>query len=160
MPELAQRVARRVFRGAGDAASVERLAAVGERALKAGLPHHVASQQLLTAALASPRFLFRGEPAAPAGNPAGTAAWGQALAVRLSYFLWSSAPDERLLELAESGRLGEAAVLDGEVARLLADARAERLATDFAAQWLELRALEVRTPDPDQFPGFDDELRR
>jgi hypothetical protein len=81
------------------------------------------------------------------------------LASRLSYFLWSSTPDARLLELAASGQLADPAVRAGEVQRLLADPRADSLATDFAAQWFELRNLWVRTPDPERFPGFDDGLR-
>jgi hypothetical protein len=122
---------------------------------------------LLQAALASPNFLFRVEAGAVAGEEVvgEEVASGIApvppheLASRLSYFLWSSTPDARLLELAASGQLADPAVRAGEVQRLLADPRADSLATDFAAQWFELRNLWVRTPDPERFPGFDDGLR-
>jgi len=84
---------------------------------------------------------------------------GAALACRLSFFLWASTPDARLLELGQRGKLVDPVVLEAEVHRLLADPRSESLATDFAAQWFELRNLGERMPDPARFPGFDDGLR-
>jgi mono/diheme cytochrome c family protein len=82
-----------------------------------------------------------------------------AIASRLSFFLWSSIPDERLLELAESGRLTDPAVLDEQVRRMLADPRAiEGLVDGFAAQWLNLRLLPEKLADPIKYPDFDDSL--
>jgi hypothetical protein len=115
---------------------------------------------LLAAALASPHFLFRLEPAVR-GKAGGSAAVpAPALAVRLSYFVHGSTPDEPLRELARTGKLLEPAVFAAELDRLLAAPAAGALATDFAAQWLELKSLADRTPDPMRFPGFDDALRR
>lgn len=139
---------------------VARFAKVADAALAAGEGLTVALRQCLQAALASPNFLFRVEPAPGGGRPGSVAPVpAHALATRLSYFLWGSAPDAELLELAGAGKLGDAAALRAQALRLLADPRSEWLARDFAAQWLELRALQDRTPDPARFPGFDDALR-
>ena len=116
----------------------------------------------IAAAVASPHFLFRAEPrSAPTGSgDAGDEALADhALATRLSFFLWGTGPDDALLQDASKGRLRDGKALRAATDRLLADPRAEWLATDFAAQWLELRALAERTPDPTSFPGFDDALR-
>jgi hypothetical protein len=83
-----------------------------------------------------------------------------ALASRLSFFLWSSIPDEALLTLAERGELGRPAVVEREVRRMLADPRASALTTNFAAQWLHLRNLAAVQPDARLFPDFDENLRQ
>ena len=80
------------------------------------------------------------------------------LASRLSFFLWSSIPDARLLDLAERRRLADPAVLAREVRRMLADRRAAALVTDFASQWLNLRRLAEVVVDPDRYPTYDDSL--
>ena len=80
------------------------------------------------------------------------------LASRLSFFLWSSLPDDELVEAAADGRLGDPAVLEAQVRRMLADPRAESLTTNFASQWLHLRNLDAVRPDSRQFPDFDDNL--
>ncbi|HWU02940.1 MAG TPA: DUF1592 domain-containing protein [Novosphingobium sp.] len=110
--------------------------------------------------LVSPHFLFVAE-SDPAGAAPGTvhALSDQDLATRLSLFLWSSIPDERLLALAQSHRLHQPAVLDGEVTRMLADPRAQALTANFAGQWLYLRNLDQQKPDTDVFPQFDTRLR-
>jgi hypothetical protein len=77
------------------------------------------------------------------------------LASRLSFFLWSSIPDDELLDVAVRGKLKDPAVLEQQVRRMLADARAETLASNFAAQWLYLRDVEAKTPSPRVFPDFD-----
>jgi hypothetical protein len=82
------------------------------------------------------------------------------LASRLSFFLWSSIPDDELLAVAERGELHEPAVLARQTRRMLADARSRSLATNFAEQWLNLRNLESITPDNRLFPDFDDNLRQ
>lgn len=82
------------------------------------------------------------------------------LASRLSFFLWSSIPDQALIDLARAGKLHEPAVLEGQVRRLLADARSEAFIDNFAGQWLALRNLESHEPVTDQFPDFDDLLRQ
>jgi hypothetical protein len=118
----------------------------------------------LQGALVSPYFLFRGELAAAAPAPSAASGYtlaqpiGEiALASRLSYFLWSSTPDEELLGLAEQGRLREN--LDGQVRRMLASPKAHALVTNFAGQWLEIRNLKFVEADKKLFPGFDDDLR-
>jgi hypothetical protein len=82
------------------------------------------------------------------------------LATRLSFFLWSSIPDDELLDAAVKGDLDKPAVLERQVTRMLADPRSENLVTNFASQWLHLRNLDAITPDMRLFPDFDDNLRQ
>ena len=111
------------------------------------------------AILADPQFVFRFE-RTPSNVAAGTnfRISGLELASRLSYFLWSSAPDDELINLAVQGRLKEPAVLEKQVRRLLADSRSEALATSFADQWLGLRNLRDLQPDVYVFPNWDNNL--
>src|SRR5262249_59325566 len=81
-------------------------------------------------------------------------------ASRLSFFLWSSIPDDELLDAAVQGKLHEPATLERQARRLLADSRAQSLETNFAGQWLYLRNLATVGPDGRQFPDFDDNLRQ
>jgi mono/diheme cytochrome c family protein len=110
--------------------------------------------------LVDPQFLFRIE-RDPPGLAPGTAyrLTDVDLASRLSFFLWSSIPDDQLLELAEQDRLHIPAVLEQQVRRMLADPRARTLVDNFAAQWLYLRNLRAVTPDFHFFPEFDEDLR-
>ena len=109
----------------------------------------------------SPEFLFRVEQD-PKGVAPGTfyPVSDRELATRLSFFLWSSVPDDELLQLAETGKLRAPGELDKQVRRMLADDRAEALVNNFAAQWLYLRNLDSATPDMRLFPEFDDNLRQ
>jgi Protein of unknown function (DUF1592)/Protein of unknown function (DUF1588)/Protein of unknown function (DUF1587)/Protein of unknown function (DUF1585)/Protein of unknown function (DUF1595) len=111
--------------------------------------------------LASPEFLFRFE-GDPRDVPAGAVYQlsDVALASRLSFFLWSSTPDDELLRVASEGKLHEHAVLEQQVRRMLIDPRADALIENFAAQWLFLRNLKNFAPDLQIFPDFDDNLRR
>jgi hypothetical protein len=111
--------------------------------------------------LASPSFVFRPEAELP------DVAVGNAyfvsdveLATRLSFFLWSSIPDDTLLELAAAGRLHEPRVLESQVRRMLRDPRVDALVENFAGQWLHLRNLETIKPNTDFYPDFDDDLRQ
>ena len=114
----------------------------------------------LRALLTSPEFLFRIERDPDDVAPRTSCRVGDvALASRLSFFLWSSIPDDELMDLAEAGRLGDAAVLEAQVRRMLADPRAATLTTSFADQWLYLRNLDTAAPNLRQFPDFDDNLR-
>jgi len=81
------------------------------------------------------------------------------LASRLSFFLWSTIPDDELLAVAKAGRLHTASVLEKQVRRMLADPKAEALGSNFAGQWLQLRNLRSTAPDKEEFPDFDDNLR-
>jgi hypothetical protein len=112
--------------------------------------------------IVSPFFLFRVETDAPDGTPGSDhAVDGVALASRLSFFLWSSAPGDELLELAENGRLEDPAVRESQVRRMLTDARSDAFVENFVGQWLQLRNLEMRArPALLMFPDFDDNLRK
>jgi mono/diheme cytochrome c family protein len=115
-------------------------------------------QLAIQAMLVSPNFLFKIENGASqttAVHPVSD----YELASRLSYFLWSSMPDDELLGLAAQGKLHDAAVLDTEMKRMLADSRSAALATNFAGQWLETRNLDVVKPDPQKFPEWNADLR-
>ena len=108
----------------------------------------------------SPNFLLRVEPD-PAGVAPGTAyrLSGLELASRLSFFLWSSIPDDELLTAATAGKLSDPKVLEAQVKRMLASDHANQLVTNFAAQWLYLRDLKKLVPDPTLFSSFNDNLR-
>jgi hypothetical protein len=110
--------------------------------------------------LASPAFLFRVEPD-PAGIAPNTAYRldDYALASRLSFFLWSTIPDDQLLTLAGQGKLKDPIVLETQVKRMLADKRSNAMISNFAEQWLYLRNLKTSSPDLQEFPDFDDNLR-
>jgi mono/diheme cytochrome c family protein len=110
--------------------------------------------------LADPEFIYRRE-VAPAAVGAGTTyrISDLALASRLSFFLWSSMPDDELLTVAEQGRLRQPAVLDQQVRRMVADPKSRALIENFAGQWLNLRALDTIAPNPTVYPDFDDNLR-
>ena len=113
-------------------------------------------QLAIEAMLVSPNFLFRIEhDPGPDVHPISDVE----LASRLSYFLWSSMPDEELLQLAELGKLHNPAMLDQQVTRMLADPRSSALGENFAGQWLEIRNLDVLTPDPKRFPTWTPDLR-
>jgi hypothetical protein len=111
--------------------------------------------------LASPKFLFRVE-RDPAGAAAGAvyALPDLDLASRLSFFLWSSLPDDELLDVAAAGRLKRPAVLEQQVRRLLADSRSAAFVDNFVGQWLQLRNLRTKQPNSHEYPDFDDNLRR
>ena len=141
---------------------LRRLVRLVESAQKAGDNFDGAVRLALQAVLVSPNFLFHveldplsrsGEPAAP--HPVDD--WE--LASRLSYFLWSSMPDEELFRLARGKNLRKPAVLEAQVRRMLVDPKARALTDNFAAQWLQTRNLKSFTPDPGRFPTFDDALR-
>ena len=111
-------------------------------------------QLAVKAVLVSPQFLFRMERESGA-----RALNGYELASRLSYFLWSSMPDDALLGAAADGSLGRPEGVDAQLRRMLADPKAQALATNFAGQWLELRNLDSVSPDPQRFPEWDADLR-
>jgi hypothetical protein len=111
-------------------------------------------ENALTFLLVNPRFLFRTEQ-----DPPGSARDVE-LASRLSFFLWSSIPDDELLDTASKGALKNPEVLEKQVRRMLADPRSESLITNFAAQWLFLGDVALKEPDPLLYRHFDDSLRR
>jgi hypothetical protein len=115
----------------------------------------------LTSMLVSPQFLFRIERDPPGALPSSVYRVDDLeLASRLSFFIWSSIPDDELLDLAEHGKLRDAEVFQRQVRRMLADPRSRMLARNFAGQWLYLRNLDSVHPDMRLFPDFDDNLRQ
>lgn len=157
---IVQSLVRRAYRGPVDDAAVESIMRFYRQG-RASADFDAGIETALAAVLVNPRFLFRVEKDPP-GIASGSAyAVNEVdLASRLSFFLWSSTPDDALLELATASRLRDPAVCESQVRRLLADPRSRNLATNFAVQWLHLRNLDSITPDLRLFPDFDDNLRQ
>jgi mono/diheme cytochrome c family protein len=150
-------LARRAFRRPVQRAEVTALLAVVDKAVTAGYTRREGLQFAVAAMLVSPHFLFRVERDPGPGRVAPVS--DVELASRLSYFLWSSMPDERLLDLAERKQLRRPGVLAAEVRRMIADPKSAALADNFAGQWLETRSLDAVTPDRTRFPAWGPELR-
>src|SRR2546425_9504257 len=110
--------------------------------------------------LADPEFVYRGE-REPPGIVAGKSyrVSDLELASRLSFFLWSSIPDDELIDIAAQGKLKDPAVLEQQVKRMLADPRSDALVANFTGQWLSVRSLKTSEPVVNLFPDFDDNLR-
>jgi hypothetical protein len=149
---------KRAFRRSANEREVDRLMEIYQVAREDGEEHEGSIRLALQAVLTSPHFIFRGEVQPDPDNPRSVHTIDEfALATRLSYFLWSSTPDDELLALAEKGRLRRN--LRKQVDRLLADPRSQALVDNFAGQWLQLRNVEMMTPDPELFPTFDQDLQ-
>ena len=162
-------LARRAYRRPVNETDIRDLLPFYERGRKEGVPAGAAAQagsfdlgvqKALERLLVSSQFLFRIE-REPANVAAGTAyrVSDLELASRLSFFIWSSIPDEELLDAAAAGRLKDPKVLEQQVRRMLADPRSESLVTNFAAQWLYLRDIAAKQPDEILFADFDETLR-
>ena len=158
--EILAPLARRAFRRPVNEADLAMLLAFYDAGRRTG-DFDAGIRRALTRILVDPEFLFRLEVDPPDAAP-GVAyrLTDLELASRLSFFLWSSIPDDELLDLAAGERLHDPAVLGRQVRRMLADPRATALVTNFAAQWLHLRNMRRVTPDVNRFPEFDDNLRR
>ena len=158
--KIIAKLARRAYRRPVAAKEVAALVKFVNLAQADGQSVEQGLQLAIQAMLVSPHFLFRAE---RDPNPTDATAVHRVsdleLASRLSYFLWSSMPDDELLGLAEAGRLRTQAVLDGQVKRMLADPKSAALADNFAGQWLEVRNLDSVKPDPQKFPDWGPELR-
>ena len=152
-------LARRAYRQPVTDADLARLMPFYDRGRRGGT-FEAGIQLALRRLLASPTFVFRIEED-PATLEPGTAyrVSDLELASRLSFFLWSSIPDDELIALAAGGRLQEPDVLEQQVRRMLADPRADALVENFAGQWLHLRNLQNIAPNSDEFPDFDNDLR-
>jgi hypothetical protein len=152
-------LARRAYRRPATETDVRDLLPFYEQGRKEG-SFDLGIQKALERLLVSPQFLFRIE-REPSSVAAGTVyrVSDIELASRLSFFIWSSIPDDELLEVAAAGRLKDARVLEAQVRRMLADPRAEALVTNFAAQWLYLRDIAAKQPDEILFADFDETLR-
>ena len=158
--DILSALARRAYRRPVTATDVEPLLAAYRDRRAAGADFDAGVQAGVSAVLVNPHFLFRVE-RVPDGLAAGEVyEIGDAeLASRLSFFLWSSIPDDELLALAERGALTEPGVLAAQVGRMLADPRAAALVENFFGQWLYLRNLGRLQPDAELYPVFDDKLR-
>ena len=156
--EILQKFTDRAFRRPVSAQELDGLMGLFSRSQEAGDGFEASVKQALTAVLVSPHFLFRGEPQVEPDNPGAVHLISEhALASRLSYFLWSTMPDDELLALANKGRLRRN--LEAQVRRMLTDPRSRALVDNFAGQWLQLRTLDIVAPDEKLFSGFDAELR-
>ncbi|HVG56457.1 MAG TPA: DUF1592 domain-containing protein [Vicinamibacterales bacterium] len=164
--QILSSLARQAYRRPVDRASIDVLMDFYSRGRKSSGSFERGIESALQFILASPEFLFRVEPdPAPARAAASKAGnvyrlGDLQLASRLSFFLWSTLPDEQLITLAAQGRLKQPAVLEQQVRRMLADPRSKTLIDNFAEQWLHLRNLKNSNPDLAAFPDFDDNLRQ
>jgi mono/diheme cytochrome c family protein len=163
-PECVQQIlatlAHRAFRRPVKPAEVGALLNLVAATQKEGLSLEEGIQTAVEAILVSPDFLFRIERDPEPTNPARIhRVTDGELASRLSYFLWSSMPDDQLLNLGDTGKLSGTTALDAQIKRMLADPRSQALSENFAGQWLELRNLDAMKPDPDKFPEWNPELK-
>jgi len=154
-------LARRAYRRPLQERDMESLLSFYQRTRNTKKSFDAGIESALQLILASPEFLFRIEED-PANLDANAVyqLGDLALASRLSFFLWSSVPDEALLTVASQGKLKEPAVMEQQVRRMLADPRAAALVDNFAEQWLFLRNLKNTAPNMDAYPDFDDNLRQ
>jgi hypothetical protein len=150
-------VARRAYRRPLTKDDIDPIVAMYEAGRKTGT-FEAGIERGLRLVLANPKFLFRTETAAAAGKIARIS--DVELASRLSFFLWSSIPDDELLNVAAQGKLSQPATLERQVKRMLADPKSRALVDNFASQWLLLRNLKSHVPTPGDFPNFDNELRQ
>jgi hypothetical protein len=159
--QILSTVARRAFRRPVTKTDLEAPLALYREERTAGGDFDAGIRSGLARILTSPSFLFRSEQ-----DPPGLAAGAShriselELASRLSFFLWSSIPDDQLLNLAIAGKLRAPGVLATQVRRMIADSRADALMASFTGQWLQLRNLDKVTPDVLLFPDFDDNVRQ
>ncbi len=158
-----QNFATRAFRRPVRESELERFMELAAVAVREGLDYRETAGFLCTAILTHPSFLFRIE---LDGKREGDEESNQnrrlndyELASRLSYFLWSSMPDDELFRLAAEEKLGDREVLEAQVTRMLNDPKSNALIENFTGQWLQLRFLTTLAPDPEMFPQFNEELR-
>ena len=158
--QIASTLARRAYRGFDSQDDIDTLMGFF-RSGRAGGDFDSGVQMIIQRTLSDPKFIYRAE-----AEPHDLVAGGRyrisdlELASRLSFFLWSSIPDDELLTVAEQGRLSEPGVLRAQVQRMLADERSRALTENFAGQWLGLRGLDAHLPVVELFPDFDDNLRQ
>ncbi len=165
---ILERFATRAYRRPVTRPELDRLVTLVEMAIAEGERFEEGIQLAVQVILVSPNFLYRLEldnvargvpprgPDQPGAEPIGE----YELASRLSYFLWSTMPDERLFRLAGEGKLRAPAVLGDEVRRMVLDPRARALVDNFAMQWLQIRNLRTVSPDRERYPSFDEPLRQ
>lgn len=157
--QLISEFAYRAFRRPVPPDEINRLMQLYTQARTSGEPFEQSVKVAFMATLVSPQFLFRIEKDPKSAPGAVHPLDDFELASRLSYFLWSSMPDDQLLLLASQGKLHQPAVQRAQIKRMLADPKSSQFVQNFTGQWLELRNLENHTVDRDRFPEFNDQLR-
>jgi len=158
--EILSAFTRRAYRGQMGPEDLQRVMSFYEQGRREG-SFESGIQMAVWRVLASPQFLFRFENDPPDARPGIPYRISDLeLASRLSFFLWSTIPDDALLAVAQRGELRDPATLEREVRRMLADPRSAALVSNFASQWLSLQKLANIRPDAGRFPDFDDNLRR
>lgn len=150
---------RRAYRGQQTPTDIDRLLAIFDRAMAQQKSYGESVRVMLKAVLVSPKFLFRIEQDSAATKGIVRVSDVQ-LATRLSYFLWSSMPDDELLALAEKGELSKPEIQEQQVRRMLADKRARSLTDNFAVHWLQIHKLPVARPSTEFFPEFNANIRQ
>ena len=155
--EILTQFATRAWRRPVQAKEVERLMKPVQKSLELGDSFEVAVKNGLIAVLCAKSFLYLEEGDAAKASPKLS---DYEMASRLSYFLWSSAPDQRLLDLAAKGSLRDAKTLRAEAKRMLADGKAEAFAESFPRQWLQLRRVGMFPPDKELYPDYDENLEQ
>jgi mono/diheme cytochrome c family protein len=158
--KILQTFATRAYRRPVKPDELDRLVKLFKFADQPNEPFEAAVKHALTAVLVSPQFLFRIERDAEPNNPDAVHPISQyELATRLSYFLWSSMPDDELFKLAGENKLRDPMVLDAQIRRMLKDPKSSALVENFAGQWLMLRSVASMTPDKKTYPTFTPALR-
>ena len=158
--QIASTLARRAYRGFQTGEDIDTLMRFFRSGRENG-DFDSGVQMLVQRALADPKFIYRAEAEPRESSPGEQYRIGDLeLASRLSFFLWSSIPDDELLTVAEQGLLSDPEVLQAQVRRMLADERSRALTENFAGQWLGLRSLDAHTPVVELYPDFDDNLRQ
>jgi hypothetical protein len=159
--KIVENLGTRAYRRPMTKAEIDQLAGLVAMVQNQGDSFKEGVRVAVEAILVSPKFLFRIETDPKPVNGAVAAAHPLndfELASRLSYFLWSTMPDDELFRLARQGSLHQPVVLQAQIKRMLADPKAEALVDDFGGEWLGIRNLDRKSPDPDRFPTTDDEL--
>jgi len=152
--KIVSRFAAKAYRRPATPTEIDRLTQIVGLVRKDGQPFERAIQVAVQAVLSSPNFLFRVET-----EGKGEKVGNYELASRLSYFVWSSMPDDELMKVAATGEIQKPAVIDAQVRRMLKSSKASALGASFGAQWLNLRKLPLAQPDPKQYPDFNENLR-
>ncbi|MEI7949626.1 MAG: DUF1592 domain-containing protein [Gammaproteobacteria bacterium] len=157
--QIIGRIAHLAYRGPVDKSDMDKLMSI-YASVRASDTFEMGVRRALTAIIASPKFLYRVEALPDNAAPGSIHPLSNLeLASRLSFFLWSSVPDEELLSLAEAGKLVDDSVLSQQVTRMLKDPRAKSLTTNFTGQWLNLSAIDDINPDPALFRDVDRGVR-
>ena len=155
--EVLSRLLRKAYRRTSTENEIKQIVEYVQTIQADGTKWEEAIQQAIKVILCSPKFLFRLELDDSSVSEDVVPIDEFHLASRLSYFIWSSIPDDELLELAENGQLSVS--LEQQVERMLIDPKADILATNFGVQWLQIQRLDTITPDPERFPTFNPKLQ-